>query len=436
MNAGAARTSSSTRRSRSAPTTTSPLPIGHGQTISQPWIVARMTELARNGRDARSVLEIGTGCGYQTAVLGARREARLQRRAHRRARRRRRGAICRSLKLNNVALEARRRQRTTWVRRCDVDAIVVTAGATHVPTALLPYLEARRTDGSAAVAIRRRARRPAPHRDRSDARGAEGTDARCGKICASAPRCRLTCDRAPTRSCRCATPPTSSPDLSHCCALAARRDAGHACSSHARRARGHRSRTVRRCPRARAPARARALAPVPPPAIEYADADLHRQARRYALPDRARPWPRLHGAGGVERPRQSEPDPRRPDPARRSARRDRPTAAAPGVTTAPLKMQPPLPPLHAGAAVAPAGSLAPSGRIGHRIFRYCAQQRQLQVVAEGIEGALFGTGAARRCRAHRRPGGSRRVARTAGSCREARSAARAAASRRAGSGRR
>src|SRR4051794_36244555 len=46
-----------------------PLPIGHGQTISQPWVVARMTELARNGRELGDVLEIGTGCGYQTAVL-------------------------------------------------------------------------------------------------------------------------------------------------------------------------------------------------------------------------------------------------------------------------------------------------------------------------------------------------------------------------------
>ena len=46
-----------------------PLPIGSGQTISQPWVVARMSELARNGRDLDSVLEIGTGCGYQTAVL-------------------------------------------------------------------------------------------------------------------------------------------------------------------------------------------------------------------------------------------------------------------------------------------------------------------------------------------------------------------------------
>ena len=46
-----------------------PLPIGHGQTISQPWVVARMTELARNGRALDAALEIGTGCGYQTAVL-------------------------------------------------------------------------------------------------------------------------------------------------------------------------------------------------------------------------------------------------------------------------------------------------------------------------------------------------------------------------------
>ncbi|OGI62282.1 MAG: protein-L-isoaspartate O-methyltransferase [Candidatus Muproteobacteria bacterium RBG_16_60_9] len=45
------------------------LPIGYGQTISQPYIVARMTEALCAGRTLRRVLEIGTGSGYQTAVL-------------------------------------------------------------------------------------------------------------------------------------------------------------------------------------------------------------------------------------------------------------------------------------------------------------------------------------------------------------------------------
>lgn len=51
----------------------SALPIGHGQTISQPWVVARMAELLRQGanlaRGGGKVLEVGTGCGYQAAVL-------------------------------------------------------------------------------------------------------------------------------------------------------------------------------------------------------------------------------------------------------------------------------------------------------------------------------------------------------------------------------
>ena len=45
------------------------LPIGLGQTISQPWVVARMTEALLDDLAPRTVLEIGTGCGYQTAVL-------------------------------------------------------------------------------------------------------------------------------------------------------------------------------------------------------------------------------------------------------------------------------------------------------------------------------------------------------------------------------
>jgi protein-L-isoaspartate(D-aspartate) O-methyltransferase len=45
------------------------LPIGYGQTISQPYVVARMTEALLEGTIPGKVLEIGTGCGYQTAVL-------------------------------------------------------------------------------------------------------------------------------------------------------------------------------------------------------------------------------------------------------------------------------------------------------------------------------------------------------------------------------
>lgn len=45
------------------------LPIGHSQTISQPYIVGRMIEVMRNGGKLTRVLEIGTGCGYQAAVL-------------------------------------------------------------------------------------------------------------------------------------------------------------------------------------------------------------------------------------------------------------------------------------------------------------------------------------------------------------------------------
>jgi protein-L-isoaspartate(D-aspartate) O-methyltransferase len=45
------------------------LPIGHGQTISQPYVVAKMTEALLDGFTGEKVLEIGTGCGYQTAIL-------------------------------------------------------------------------------------------------------------------------------------------------------------------------------------------------------------------------------------------------------------------------------------------------------------------------------------------------------------------------------
>ena len=45
------------------------LPIGFGQTISQPYVVAQMIERLAHGRELGKVLEVGTGCGYQAAVL-------------------------------------------------------------------------------------------------------------------------------------------------------------------------------------------------------------------------------------------------------------------------------------------------------------------------------------------------------------------------------
>jgi protein-L-isoaspartate(D-aspartate) O-methyltransferase len=47
------------------------LPIGFGQTISQPYVVARMTEAVLNGKKPDKALEVGTGCGYQAAVLAS-----------------------------------------------------------------------------------------------------------------------------------------------------------------------------------------------------------------------------------------------------------------------------------------------------------------------------------------------------------------------------
>jgi protein-L-isoaspartate(D-aspartate) O-methyltransferase len=116
-----------------------PLPIGHGQTISQPWVVARMSELARNGRNLDAVLEIGTGCGYQTAVLAqiARTVYTVERIAGLVSKARRH---LQSLKVKNVRLKHGDGSADLG-EDLAVDAIVVTAGATHVPTALLKYLK-------------------------------------------------------------------------------------------------------------------------------------------------------------------------------------------------------------------------------------------------------------------------------------------------------
>jgi protein-L-isoaspartate(D-aspartate) O-methyltransferase len=116
-----------------------PLPIGSGQTISQPWVVARMSELARAGRPLARALEIGTGCGYQTAVLAriagevytVERIGALVAKARRNLQ---------SLKLKNVRL-MHGDGMADLGEELKVDAIVITAGTTHVPEVLFKYLE-------------------------------------------------------------------------------------------------------------------------------------------------------------------------------------------------------------------------------------------------------------------------------------------------------
>lgn len=118
----------------------SALPIGQGQTISQPWVVARMTELARSGGKLVKVLEIGTGCGYQTAVLAqladevysVERIGSLVAKARRNLQ---------SLKLRNVRLK-HGDGASDLGEDLEVDAIVVTAGTAVIPTALLRYVKA------------------------------------------------------------------------------------------------------------------------------------------------------------------------------------------------------------------------------------------------------------------------------------------------------
>ena len=116
-----------------------PLPIGSGQTISQPWVVARMSELARARKPLERVLEIGTGCGYQTAVL-----ARLA------------GEVYSVERIHSLFAKARRNLQSLKVKNVrlmhgdgmadlgedlQVDAIVITAGTSRVPEVLFKYLK-------------------------------------------------------------------------------------------------------------------------------------------------------------------------------------------------------------------------------------------------------------------------------------------------------
>lgn len=114
------------------------LPIGQGQTISQPYVVARMTELLLESSVPRRVLEIGTGSGYQCAVLAAlvekvytvERIDELLRNARRRFR-----------KLGLANIRSRHDDgRLGWPDEAAFDAIIVTAAGADLEQALLEQL--------------------------------------------------------------------------------------------------------------------------------------------------------------------------------------------------------------------------------------------------------------------------------------------------------
>lgn len=116
------------------------LPIGFGQTISQPYVVARMIEMLIQERTPASVLEVGTGCGYQAAVL-----ARVFREVysverikglHERAR-----SNLFGLKLSNLRL-AHGDGYAGLEKAAPFQAIIVAAAARAVPEALLRQLAA------------------------------------------------------------------------------------------------------------------------------------------------------------------------------------------------------------------------------------------------------------------------------------------------------
>lgn len=119
----------------------SALPIGHGQTISQPYLVAAMTAAILGGGDGstpRRVLEIGTGSGYQTAVLAMLVE-------HVYSIERIGGLLDRARE--RLSALGMRNVRTRhgdgslgWSEHAPFDAVLVTAGATHIPDAVMDQM--------------------------------------------------------------------------------------------------------------------------------------------------------------------------------------------------------------------------------------------------------------------------------------------------------
>lgn len=114
------------------------LPIGQSQTISQPWIVACMTEALLDGGNPQKVLEVGTGSGYQAAILShlvpkvftVERIEELLKLARRRFH---------SLRLNNVFMRYADGH-LGWPGQAPFDGIMVTAAAQEIPQELLEQL--------------------------------------------------------------------------------------------------------------------------------------------------------------------------------------------------------------------------------------------------------------------------------------------------------
>jgi protein-L-isoaspartate(D-aspartate) O-methyltransferase len=114
-----------------------PLAIGYGQTISQPFIVALMTDLLETTADT-IVLEVGTGSGYQAAIL-----SRLVKQVYsiEKIPELAESSTSRFKKLGYSNIETRcRNGYSGWAEKAPFDAIIVTAAAPHIPQSLLDQL--------------------------------------------------------------------------------------------------------------------------------------------------------------------------------------------------------------------------------------------------------------------------------------------------------
>ncbi len=115
-----------------------PLPIGHGQTISQPFVVAYMTERLRLAGTER-VLEVGTGSGYQTALLALLAEEVFSIEIIPELAERARELLVGRLGLTNVRLRTGDGS-AGWPEEAPFDRVIVTAAAERVPPALVAQL--------------------------------------------------------------------------------------------------------------------------------------------------------------------------------------------------------------------------------------------------------------------------------------------------------